>query len=432
MSEGSGAVGLTWIGQAGYAIEAPSGELCLLDPYLSEFALVELGLPRVAPIPLDPAATRAFVVAITHTHHDHLDLITCAALAEANPEVVFVGPSSIVARLVGRGVSPSQIVTVEREETVVGRPVHLPRPLRQTRGQRVADRGRARLRRRGRRHADPPQRRHRVRHALPRRRRARAVRRRHLRHQRQRRQHARAGGGADGLAAGSRCRDSLPLRHVGAGGVRQRPRPRRQSRRSTRSCSPTHVRSSAGPPCGCWSWASDSTCARRRSRSPDEGADRPDDEPQPRPPRQHGRPQRLPGPARGQARAQRLLGSRRRRPARGDRRRLAGGRRAAGRGAPGRAARGQPRAGPQRAARAGGRGPRADAGPTAARSSSASRRPTWRTSSASGWSWSRPRCGAASRRRPTRRRSAPPTSWCSTRAPRRSAWSTTTSTSTAR
>jgi L-ascorbate 6-phosphate lactonase len=118
MSDGSGAVGLTWIGQAGYAIEAPSGELCLLDPYLSEFALVELGLPRVAPIPLDPAATSAFVVAITHTHHDHLDLITCAALAEANPEVVFVGPSSIVARLAGRGVSPAQIVTVEREETV--------------------------------------------------------------------------------------------------------------------------------------------------------------------------------------------------------------------------------------------------------------------------------------------------------------------------
>lgn len=118
MTDGSGAVGLTWIGQAGYAIEAPGGELCLLDPYLSEFALEELGLPRVAPIPLDPAVTRADVVAITHTHHDHLDLTTCRALAGANPDVTFVGPSSIVARLVGRGIAPERIVTVERGESV--------------------------------------------------------------------------------------------------------------------------------------------------------------------------------------------------------------------------------------------------------------------------------------------------------------------------
>lgn len=118
MADASGAVGVTWIGQAGYAIEAPGGELCLLDPYLSEFALEELGLPRVAPIPLDPASTRADVVAITHTHHDHLDLTTCRALASANPALVFVGPSSIVARLVGRGIRPEQIVTVERGETV--------------------------------------------------------------------------------------------------------------------------------------------------------------------------------------------------------------------------------------------------------------------------------------------------------------------------
>lgn len=118
MGEAGAAVGLTWIGQAGYAIEAPGGELCLLDPYLSEFVLEELGLPRVAPIPLDPATTRADVVAITHTHHDHLDLTTCAALASANPEVVFTGPSSIVARLAGRGIDPARIVCVERGETV--------------------------------------------------------------------------------------------------------------------------------------------------------------------------------------------------------------------------------------------------------------------------------------------------------------------------
>jgi L-ascorbate 6-phosphate lactonase len=118
MPQGSGTVGLTWIGQAGYAIDAPSGERCLLDPYLSEFALQELGLPRAVPSPLDPTTAKADVVAITHTHHDHLDLTTCKALAEGNPELVFVGPSSIVSRLLGRGVAPERIVTVERGESV--------------------------------------------------------------------------------------------------------------------------------------------------------------------------------------------------------------------------------------------------------------------------------------------------------------------------
>lgn len=112
-----GAATLTWLGQAGYALEAPDRQLCLIDPYLSEYVLEELGTPRVAPVVLDPASTRATCVAITHWHHDHLDLPTCQALARAHPETIFVGPSSIVARLVGRGVARERIVTLERGET---------------------------------------------------------------------------------------------------------------------------------------------------------------------------------------------------------------------------------------------------------------------------------------------------------------------------
>ncbi len=114
-------VALTWLGQAGYALEAADGQLCLIDPYLSEYVLEELGTPRIAPVVLDPASTRATVVAITHWHHDHLDLPTCEALARAHPATTFVGPSSIVARLLGRGVAREQIVTLERGEmTTVG------------------------------------------------------------------------------------------------------------------------------------------------------------------------------------------------------------------------------------------------------------------------------------------------------------------------
>lgn len=109
---------LMWLGQAGYALESADGELCLIDPYLSEYVLEELGTPRIAPVVLDPATTRATCVIATHWHHDHLDLPTCQQLAQAHPETRFVGPSSIVARLMGRGVARDRIVTLERGETV--------------------------------------------------------------------------------------------------------------------------------------------------------------------------------------------------------------------------------------------------------------------------------------------------------------------------
>jgi L-ascorbate 6-phosphate lactonase len=121
----SGAATLVWLGQAGYALEAADGQLCLIDPYLSEYVLEELGTPRIAPVVLDPASTRATVVAITHWHHDHLDLPTCQALAQSHPETIFAGPSSIVARLLGRGVARDRIVTLERDETTTVGPFAL-------------------------------------------------------------------------------------------------------------------------------------------------------------------------------------------------------------------------------------------------------------------------------------------------------------------
>jgi L-ascorbate metabolism protein UlaG (beta-lactamase superfamily) len=43
----SGVVELTWLGQAGYAVLAPNGELCLIDPYLSDYLREAQQLPRI-------------------------------------------------------------------------------------------------------------------------------------------------------------------------------------------------------------------------------------------------------------------------------------------------------------------------------------------------------------------------------------------------
>ena len=111
-------VEITWLGQSGYAIRAPGGETCLLDPYLSEYVKEELGVPRVAPIVLDPASAVANVLVATHWHPDHLDRRTCVPLALGNPGLTFVGPPSNTSRLSGWGVAPERIRPLERGDSL--------------------------------------------------------------------------------------------------------------------------------------------------------------------------------------------------------------------------------------------------------------------------------------------------------------------------
>jgi L-ascorbate 6-phosphate lactonase len=114
----TGSVSLTWLGQSGFAVTAPEGDVCLVDPYLSDYVEQELGTPRVAPIVLDPSATVAQLIVSSHWHPDHLDRPTCCALAQTNPEAYFVGPPSNEPRLKGWGVDAKQIVCLGRGESI--------------------------------------------------------------------------------------------------------------------------------------------------------------------------------------------------------------------------------------------------------------------------------------------------------------------------
>jgi L-ascorbate metabolism protein UlaG (beta-lactamase superfamily) len=105
----SGQVAVTWLGQAGYSIQEPGGDVLLVDPYLSHWVEEELGMKRIAPIPVEPKAARASAVVVTHWHPDHLDRRTLVELAEADGQVGFLGPPSIAPRLAGWGVAPERI-----------------------------------------------------------------------------------------------------------------------------------------------------------------------------------------------------------------------------------------------------------------------------------------------------------------------------------
>jgi L-ascorbate 6-phosphate lactonase len=97
-----------WLGQAGFAVKTPAGEVVLVDPYLSDSCEREHALKRLSASPLDPEDARADWVFFTHEHTDHLDPDTVQAVARNCPTCTFAGPSSCVEPLTTLGVLPSR------------------------------------------------------------------------------------------------------------------------------------------------------------------------------------------------------------------------------------------------------------------------------------------------------------------------------------
>jgi L-ascorbate 6-phosphate lactonase len=102
-----GRVGLTWLGQAGFALRAPGATL-MIDPFLSPHA------KRRFPSSLDPsAATGLDAVLCTHEHRDHLDAPSVRAIADASPGAVVVVPAPIVDQVVTAGVDRDRVIGMQ-------------------------------------------------------------------------------------------------------------------------------------------------------------------------------------------------------------------------------------------------------------------------------------------------------------------------------
>ncbi len=112
-----GTVALWWLGQAGYALKTPAGTVALIDPYLSNIVEELYGQPRIVPQILDPATAHPDIVFTTHWHEDHFDIGSIAAFAAYTP-TLFVGPSSVAARITGRGIAAERVIAVGRGQTV--------------------------------------------------------------------------------------------------------------------------------------------------------------------------------------------------------------------------------------------------------------------------------------------------------------------------
>lgn len=111
------AVGLAWLGQAGFLLRHGAVRL-LIDPYLSDHLAVKYAgtvFPHVRMMP-PPVAAAALQdldgVLCTHRHGDHMDPGSLAVIAANNPRCRFIVPRAEIASAVRIGLPVERLVPV--------------------------------------------------------------------------------------------------------------------------------------------------------------------------------------------------------------------------------------------------------------------------------------------------------------------------------
>lgn len=103
----AGAMALTWLGQAGFALRAGAAT-ALVDPFLRPYRgrRYESGLAAARAEGVD-------AVLVTHEHRDHLDTESAPAIAAASPGAVFVVPTPIVDMVTELGIGAERVVGLQ-------------------------------------------------------------------------------------------------------------------------------------------------------------------------------------------------------------------------------------------------------------------------------------------------------------------------------
>jgi L-ascorbate 6-phosphate lactonase len=111
-----GTVACVWLGQAGYLFKSPEGVVVMIDPYLSDWAEEQWGMPRAIPPAIDPAVLRPDMLLISHWHEDHLDAPVVKQWAKQDPGL-FVGPPICTVRAIAWGWPDDRVVEFDLGES---------------------------------------------------------------------------------------------------------------------------------------------------------------------------------------------------------------------------------------------------------------------------------------------------------------------------
>jgi L-ascorbate metabolism protein UlaG (beta-lactamase superfamily) len=119
----SGALGLAWLGQAGFALRL-ARHRWLIDPYLSDFlarkyAGTEFPHQRMMPPPVTADELRGLeLVLCSHRHSDHTDPVSLPILAANNPGCRFVVPRAELGQIRQLGLDESRLVAADSGDVV--------------------------------------------------------------------------------------------------------------------------------------------------------------------------------------------------------------------------------------------------------------------------------------------------------------------------
>ncbi len=117
MKNDTGTIGITWLGQGGFAFETDNTKL-VIDPFLSDIVERVQGLKRLIDPPVLIEELQPDFIFITHNHLDHFDPIAMPQIHNAYPKVPILGPQSVVEKARELNLRESVLSQVEVSQTI--------------------------------------------------------------------------------------------------------------------------------------------------------------------------------------------------------------------------------------------------------------------------------------------------------------------------